>query len=63
MGFGVVSTSPNVDEAWKYVTYLTSEDVQNRYSAHLLPIWKTSFEGDAGKKLESHRPSAGRDGA
>ena len=57
MGFGVVSTSPNADEAWKYVTYLTSEDVQNRYSAHLLPIWKTSFEGDAGKKLEAIGPA------
>ena len=53
MGFAIVSTSPNVDAAWKYVTYLTSEDVQNRYSAHLLPIWQSSFEGDAGKALEA----------
>jgi len=53
MGFAIVSTSPNADAAWKYVTYLTSEDVQNRYSAHQLPIWQSSFEGDAGKKLEA----------
>lgn len=53
MGFSVAATSPNADGAWKYVTYLTSEDVQNRYSAHLLPVWQTSFEGEAGQKLAS----------
>jgi multiple sugar transport system substrate-binding protein len=53
MGFSVAATSPNNDVAWSYVVYLTSEDVQNRYSAHLLPIWQTSFEGEAGKKLEA----------
>jgi multiple sugar transport system substrate-binding protein len=53
MGFSVAATSPNKDVAWSYVVYLTSEDVQNRYSAHLLPIWQTSFEGEAGKKLEA----------
>jgi multiple sugar transport system substrate-binding protein len=53
MGFSVAATSPNKDAAWNYVVYLTSEDVQNRYSAHLLPIWQTSFEGEAGKKLEA----------
>lgn len=53
MGFSVAAKSPNKEAAWKYVEYLTSEDVQNRYSAHLLPVWETSFEGEAGKKLES----------
>lgn len=53
MGFSVAATSPNKDAAWSYVVYLTSEDVQNRYSAHLLPIWQTSFEGEAGKNLEA----------
>lgn len=53
MGFSVAANSPNKDVAWDYVVYLTSEDVQNRYSAHLLPVWQSSFEGDAGKKLES----------
>lgn len=57
MAFSVVATSPNADAAWKYVVYLTSEDVQNRYSAHLLPIWQSSFEGDAGKKLEAFSPT------
>ncbi|MBN1147797.1 MAG: ABC transporter substrate-binding protein [Anaerolineales bacterium] len=53
MGFSVAAASPNKDAAWKYVEFLTSEDVQNRYSAHLLPVWQTSFEGEAGAKLES----------
>jgi multiple sugar transport system substrate-binding protein len=53
MGFSVVATSPNIDQAWEYVKYLTSEDVQNRYSAHMLPIWESSFQGAAADKLKS----------
>lgn len=53
MGFSVAAKSPNADAAWKYVQYLTSQDVQNRYSAHMLPVWQTSFEGEAGQKLAS----------
>ncbi len=51
MGISVAATSPNSDAAWEYVKYLTSKDVQNRYSAHMLPMWETSFEGEAGEKL------------
>ncbi|MEN6300989.1 MAG: extracellular solute-binding protein [Anaerolineaceae bacterium] len=54
MGFSVAANSPNKDIAWSYVVYLTSEDVQNRYSAHLLPVWQSSFEGEAGEKLENY---------
>ena len=46
MGFSVAAESPAKEVAWEYIKYVTSEDVQNRYSAHLLPIWKTSFEGE-----------------
>jgi multiple sugar transport system substrate-binding protein len=46
MGFSVAAKSPSLDAAWAYVEYLCSEDVQNRYSAHMLPIWQSSFEGD-----------------
>jgi multiple sugar transport system substrate-binding protein len=53
MGFSVADTSSNADAAWAYIEYLTSEDVQNRYSAHLLPVWETSYEGEAGQELES----------
>lgn len=57
MGFSVAAASPNKDAAWKYVEFLTSEDVQNRYSAHLLPIWQTSFQGDSLTKLEGYTPA------
>lgn len=53
MGFSVAANSPNKDVAWDYVVYLTSEDVQNRYSAHLLPVWQSSFQGQAGVALEN----------
>jgi multiple sugar transport system substrate-binding protein len=56
MGIGIAATSPNADAAWGYVEYLTSKDVQDRYSAHMLPVWETSFEGEAGEKLASTSP-------
>ena len=58
MGFSVAATSPNKDAAWKYVEFLTSEDVQNRYSAHLLPIWQTSYEGESLTKLQGYTPAS-----
>lgn len=57
MGFSIAASSPVKEEAWKYIEYLTSEDVQNRYSAHLLPMWKTSFEGESLEKLISYTPA------
>jgi multiple sugar transport system substrate-binding protein len=57
MGFSVAATSPNKDAAWKYIEFLTSEDVQNRYSAHLLPIWQTSFQGANLEKLKGYTPA------
>jgi len=44
-GFSVAATSPNIDDAWKYVEYLTSEAVQMKYSAKQLPIWSTAYQG------------------
>ncbi len=57
MGFSVAATSPNQDAAWKYVEFLTSEDIQNRYSGHLLPIWQTSFQGENLTKLQGYTPA------
>jgi multiple sugar transport system substrate-binding protein len=57
MGFSVAATSPNKDAAWKYVEFLTSEDIQNRYSGKLLPIWQTSYQGESLTKLESITPA------
>jgi multiple sugar transport system substrate-binding protein len=47
MGFSVIEGSPNREAAWKYVQFLTSQEIQNQYSAHLLPVYSTSYEGDA----------------
>jgi multiple sugar transport system substrate-binding protein len=58
MGFSVAGKSANKDAAWEYVKYLTSEPVQMKYAAHLLPIWKTSFEGEALNTLTALSPAA-----
>lgn len=52
MGFSLAAKSPVKDAAWEYVKYLTSEPVQMKYSAHMLPIWATSFQGDKLKTLQ-----------
>ncbi len=57
MGFSVAAESPAKESAWEYVKYITSEDVQNRYSAHLLPIWETSYEGEQLETLMSYSES------
>ncbi len=57
MGFSVAATSPNPDAAWKYIEFLTSESIQNQYSAHLLPMWQSSFQGDNLTKLEGYTPA------
>lgn len=46
MGMSIAARSQHPDEAWQYIEYMSSEDVMNRYSAHLLPYWQTSFTGD-----------------
>jgi multiple sugar transport system substrate-binding protein len=44
MGLSITSDSKHPDEAWKYITYLSSKDVQLRYSANALPIWISLFD-------------------
>jgi multiple sugar transport system substrate-binding protein len=53
-----VAKSANQDAAWEYVEFLTSEPVQMKYAAHLLPIWETSFQGDSLSTLQSLNPAA-----
>jgi multiple sugar transport system substrate-binding protein len=43
MGICVASGSKNQDAAWKYVSYLTSQPVQDKYAKLSLPIWKSSY--------------------
>ncbi|MBN2072833.1 MAG: extracellular solute-binding protein [Actinobacteria bacterium] len=44
MGMGISSKTKYPDEAWKYVEYLSSKDVQKRYAKNALPIWKSLFD-------------------
>lgn len=50
--FAIMATTPYADQTWKFLTYLASQEVQTKFSAEMLPVWKTSFEGDALKALE-----------
>ena len=43
MGLGITSGSQHADEAWKYITFLTSQSVQNKYAKLSLPIWASSY--------------------
>ncbi|MBF6596065.1 MAG: extracellular solute-binding protein [Thermaceae bacterium] len=47
MGLGITAKSQNPDAAWKYITYLTSQPVQEKYAKLSLPIWKASYSNPA----------------
>ncbi|NJC72312.1 extracellular solute-binding protein [Planosporangium thailandense] len=47
MGLAVSAQSQNQDAAWKYVSYLTSQPVQNKFALSSLPVWKTSYDDPA----------------
>jgi len=51
--FAIMATTPYPDQTWKFLTYLSSNEVQTKYSKEMLPVWQTDFEGDALKQLES----------
>lgn len=55
--FAIMATSPYADQTWKYLTYLASNEVQMKYSAEMLPVWQTDFQGDALKTLEGATPA------
>ena len=44
MGLSIMQNSKNPDEAWQYVTYLASREVQKKYSQSALPIWKSLYD-------------------
>jgi multiple sugar transport system substrate-binding protein len=47
MALGIPANSQHGDEAWKYISYITSQDVQNKYAKLSLPIWKSSYDDPA----------------
>ncbi len=55
--FAIMATTPYPDQVWKFLTYLTSNEVQIKFSAEMLPIWQADFQGDALAKLESATPT------
>jgi multiple sugar transport system substrate-binding protein len=44
MALCVTSGSKNQKAAWKYISYLTSADVQNNYAKLSLPCWTASYD-------------------
>lgn len=44
MGLSVTSGSKHADEAWEYIQYLSSKEIQKNYAKNALPIWKSLYE-------------------
>jgi multiple sugar transport system substrate-binding protein len=55
--FAIMATTPYPDQTWKFLTYLSSNAVQIKYSAEMLPVWQNDFQGDALNKLLSASPT------
>ncbi len=47
MGLGIASGSQHPEEAWKFISAITSQGVQNKYAKLSLPIWKSSYTDPA----------------
>ncbi|ORE91271.1 extracellular solute-binding protein [Aurantimonas sp. 22II-16-19i] len=60
MGLGVTTTSEHKDEAWQYVTFMTSQKVQDQYARLSLPIWKSSYEDPAVTKGQEELVAAAK---
>jgi multiple sugar transport system substrate-binding protein len=60
MGLGVTTASQHPDEAWKFITFMTSQKVQNDYARLSLPIWSSSYEDPAVTKGQEELISAAK---
>ncbi|MBP2199381.1 MULTISPECIES: extracellular solute-binding protein [Pantoea] len=47
MGLGIAKGSSHAEQAWQYISYMTSQPVQNKYATLSLPIWKSSYQDPA----------------
>ncbi|WP_459213546.1 extracellular solute-binding protein [Pantoea dispersa] len=50
MGLGIAKGSSHPEQAWQYISYMTSQPVQNKYATLSLPIWKSSYQDPAVSK-------------
>jgi multiple sugar transport system substrate-binding protein len=55
--FAIMATSPYKDQVWKFLVYLTSNEVQMKFSAEMLPIWQNDFTGALLTELEGKTPT------
>ena len=55
--FAIMATTPHPNETWKFLTYLTSNAVQTKFSAEMLPMWQIDFQGDSLTKLLAATPT------
>jgi multiple sugar transport system substrate-binding protein len=55
--FAIMATTPYPDQVWKFLTYLTSNEVQTKFSAEMLPIWQADYQGDALTTLLAASPT------
>ena len=62
MGLGITSTSKHPDEAWKYITFMTSQPTQNQYAKLSLPIWASSYDDPAVSKGQEELIAAAKVG-
>ena len=66
MGLGIPTSSTNADAAWDYITYLTSQPVEDAYTADAIPSWKASFQdpklmdGDEGPMARAMEQAEGQ---
>ncbi len=44
MGLAIVKGTKNPDAAWDYIKYMSSKNVQMKYSSNALPIYKSAYD-------------------
>ncbi len=55
--FAIMATTPYPDQTWKFLTYLASNEIQTKYSAEMLPVWQSDFQGAALEQLKAATPN------
>ncbi len=58
MALSLMADSKHPEEAWQYIQYLSSKEVQKRYAQNALPIWKSLFDDP---DLREAQPQAAKD--